>query len=268
MVASVLLRWKYMWIALAVLTLLFFLACGYTACTNCQRTNGQVITEDATNIQHQRQHIQSICGDVNRFPGNCSQTIGSEPPAYRTYWITDLPPSYATAIGTAEPPTSSIRSVNNTEEIQLRTLEPRLSNPPPYSLVIQPDHTIIHPMSMNPTIINHHRCHNEDESGMIVPTNLPTTDMSRREFVSEGSIVSNQYKNIPAVHEAQLEQSNLSNGTHYFSNFINNAFRRGSRRQFDCRNATRTINREEHGSHMIHQETSTCNNDRVDNNYT
>lgn len=75
MVASVLLRWKYMWIALAVLTLLFFLACGYTACTNCQRTEAQIIPEDTINIQHQRQHIQSIYGDINRFPENYSQTV-------------------------------------------------------------------------------------------------------------------------------------------------------------------------------------------------
>lgn len=68
MVASVLLRWKYMWIALAILTLLFLLACGYAACTTRRNSLRRQDCHDDTRIIDQRRNIPSVSGDIDHCP--------------------------------------------------------------------------------------------------------------------------------------------------------------------------------------------------------
>ncbi|XP_011303785.1 uncharacterized protein [Fopius arisanus] len=124
MVASVLLHWKYMWIALAVLTLLFLIACGYAAFTTRRNIQRDIQSNEAYMDQRSRE-INSVSGDL----APCDDR--SEPPAYQNYWITDLPPPYAVVIGVEQAPPSSLE--------RAQSPPPRLSNPPPYSVAVQQD---------------------------------------------------------------------------------------------------------------------------------
>lgn len=54
MVASILLQWEYMWIVLAVLTLLFLLLCGYTG-YKMKRTHARMLLE-----QQRRAAIRTV----------------------------------------------------------------------------------------------------------------------------------------------------------------------------------------------------------------
>ncbi|XP_051167455.1 GATA zinc finger domain-containing protein 4-like isoform X2 [Leptopilina boulardi] len=130
MVASVLLRWKYMWIALAILTLLFLIACGYAAC-NARRTQHRIVCRSNRPVvrRHSVEHVETVSRIVD---GN----YVVDPPAYQTFWITDLPPSYSAVI--RGQPSNSLPNYHLTSVDEF-AIGPRLSNPPPYTMAIQSD---------------------------------------------------------------------------------------------------------------------------------
>lgn len=69
MVASILLRWEYMWIVLAVLTLLFLLVCGYTA-YYVKKAHARLLLEE-----HRRAAIRTVSGMTER--GNRREVLRS-----------------------------------------------------------------------------------------------------------------------------------------------------------------------------------------------
>lgn len=67
MVASILLRWKYMWIVLLVLTLLFLIVCGYAAYTTKKAQDRAIAAEQEVRRQRAEMEIQTISGDLGNF---------------------------------------------------------------------------------------------------------------------------------------------------------------------------------------------------------
>ncbi|XP_011876427.1 PREDICTED: uncharacterized protein LOC105566766 [Vollenhovia emeryi] len=114
MIASILLQWEHMWIVLVILTLLFFLVCGYTVYT-VKRTHARIL------LEQQRAAIRTI-SDITanrRQTGPLTFAIRSTP---------DLPPSYASVMtvqGTSAPP-----------RVPAESHEDKFEDPPPYSIVI------------------------------------------------------------------------------------------------------------------------------------
>ncbi|XP_018401062.1 PREDICTED: uncharacterized protein LOC108778388 [Cyphomyrmex costatus] len=117
MIASILLQWEHMWVVLVILTLLFFLVCGYTVYT-VKRTHARIL------IEQQRAAIRTI-SDITanrRQAGSSTYAVHSSP---------DLPPSYASVMtvqGTSRP-TQMSTTINPSNE-------DKFENPPPYSIVI------------------------------------------------------------------------------------------------------------------------------------
>jgi len=68
MIASILLRWEYMWIVLAILTMLFLLVCGYTA-YYVKRAHARML------IEEQRAAIRTVSSMMER--SNCREVLGS-----------------------------------------------------------------------------------------------------------------------------------------------------------------------------------------------
>ncbi|XP_046739939.1 uncharacterized protein LOC124407651 isoform X1 [Diprion similis] len=133
LVASVLLKWTHMWVALAVLTLLFLAACGYAAC-DARRTHERALArEEQRQLERRRrreQQLESVAGGgIDNYP----EIIN--PPEYQTYWVSDLPPSYNMAVNT----TGSVGGATSGPEVDTEApiTAPRLSNPPPYAVAIQ-----------------------------------------------------------------------------------------------------------------------------------
>ncbi|XP_046472015.1 uncharacterized protein [Neodiprion pinetum] len=133
LVASVLLKWTHMWVALAVLTLLFLAACGYAAC-DARRTHERALArEEQRQLERRRrreQQLESVGGGIDNYP----EIIN--PPEYQTYWVSDLPPSYNMAVNT----TGSVGGATTGPEVDTEAQSitaPRLSNPPPYAVAIQ-----------------------------------------------------------------------------------------------------------------------------------
>lgn len=216
MVASVLLRWKYMWIALAVLTLLFLIACGYAAFTTRRNLQRDILTEEAY-FDHRRREISTVSGDL----APCGDRV--EPPAYQNYWITDLPPPYAVVIGAEPtPPTAG--------EERVQAVGPRLSNPPPYSVAVQQrDHVTTPADHSIPPQISH--VNFRDRSLAI-----PITDDKDTSDQSSGG------------------QNHVLPGTQYLSNFISTQFGRDRSRNLE-QNFTQSSQRDggcRH--HQGHQE--------------
>ncbi|CAL1679795.1 unnamed protein product [Lasius platythorax] len=114
MVASILLKWEYMWIVLAILTLLFLLVCGYTA-YNVKRTHARIL------IEQQRRAIRTVSSiaAANRREIELS--------TYSTHLHTDLPPSYASVVTTQTTTSTSPGALSG---------EDKYEDPPPYSIVI------------------------------------------------------------------------------------------------------------------------------------
>ncbi|GAB1863896.1 hypothetical protein CAJAP_04975 [Camponotus japonicus] len=111
MVASILLQWEYMWIVLAILTLLFLLLCGYTG-YKMKRTHARMLLE-----QQRRAAIRTVSSitAINR------RQIDS---TYPTHLHADLPPSYTSV--TMQTTTSTSQASD----------EDKYEDPPPYSVVI------------------------------------------------------------------------------------------------------------------------------------
>ncbi|XP_015116257.1 uncharacterized protein LOC107040625 isoform X2 [Diachasma alloeum] len=194
MVASVLLRWKYMWIALAVLTLLFLIACGYAAFTTRRNLQRDILTDDPY-FDQRRREINTVSGDL----ASCGERV--EPPAYHNYWITDLPPPYAVVIG-AEPPPTPV-------EERVQSQGPRLSNPPPYSVAVQQDHATTPPVDQSlPTPISHANSR-DATTAIAINDDKDTSEQSRG------------------------GHSHVLPGTQYLSNFISTRFGRGRSRNLE-----------------------------------
>ncbi|XP_034937718.1 uncharacterized protein [Chelonus insularis] len=174
LVASVLLRWKYMWIALAVLTLLFLIACGYAASTHRRNTERSTSREETRIIDGRNRNIPTVSGGVD----NNTDIIA--PPAYQTYWINDLPPSYTVVIGT-QPPTGAYPM--HVEEL----FTPRPSNPPPYSVATQHDHT----QSSSDT----HQLPGQSISSIVNENDNKENDITRDQNVLSHGSAQNQYFN-------------------------------------------------------------------------
>ncbi|XP_072766930.1 uncharacterized protein [Anoplolepis gracilipes] len=113
MVASILLQWEYMWIVLAILTLLFLLICGYTA-YNVKRTHARILIE-----QQRRAAIRTVSGIM---AANRREMESSTCSTHHT----DLPPSYASVVTTQTITSTSFRASS----------EDKYKDPPPYSIVI------------------------------------------------------------------------------------------------------------------------------------
>lgn len=116
MIASILLQWDHMWIVLVVLTVLFFLVCGYTVYT-VKRTHARIL------IEQQRVAIRTI-SDITanrRQTGSSTIAVHSTP---------DLPPSYASVVAVQGPSMSTQTSVT------IGPPEDKFENPPPYSIAI------------------------------------------------------------------------------------------------------------------------------------
>ncbi|XP_066586268.1 uncharacterized protein [Prorops nasuta] len=155
-VASILLRWKYMWIALAVLTLLFLLACGYTAChskainENARAING-TITDEESEIRRRRHMRRGRArsggreAQITTVSSRVDNCFENEPPGYQAFWITDLPPSYASVIGSGSSillpvHTSSLdsASASSSSYPYLCSIDSTASPPPPpYAIAIE-----------------------------------------------------------------------------------------------------------------------------------
>ncbi|XP_011334334.1 uncharacterized protein LOC105277585 isoform X2 [Ooceraea biroi] len=119
MVASILLRWEYMWIVLAILTMLFLFVCGYTA-YYVKRAHARML------IEEQRRAIRTISGIAER-----NNRREMERSAYATQLTVDLPPSYASVMSaqpTSTPPPASLQIDRSGED--------KFEEPPPYSTVI------------------------------------------------------------------------------------------------------------------------------------
>lgn len=146
LVASVLLKWTHMWVSLAVLTLLFLVACGYAA-YDARKTQERVLARETERQEERRrrreQQLESVSGGVDNYPEVRSvQLLKSrllqkliqiqviDPPEYQTFWVPDLPPSYNAVVSTQ--PASSVVD----PEVPA-VLPPRLSNPPPYAVAVQ-----------------------------------------------------------------------------------------------------------------------------------
>ncbi|KAG8033851.1 hypothetical protein G9C98_008332 [Cotesia typhae] len=133
MLGAILLRWEHMWIALTVLTLLFLMMCAYTIKMKRQvrpdeRDERCFIEENINdagvdNPEIRARQIQTVSGSVDDF------TEIIQPPAYQTYWINDLPPSYSVAVG--EPSTGQRLAVPSDTYVTIT------SNPPPYCAVLR-----------------------------------------------------------------------------------------------------------------------------------
>ncbi|XP_012057482.1 PREDICTED: uncharacterized protein LOC105620601 [Atta cephalotes] len=117
MIASILLQWEHMWVVLVILTLLFFLVCGYTVYT-VKRTHARIL------IEQQRAAIRTI-SDIT------TNRRQAESSAYAVHSSPDLPPSYASVMtvqGTSRS-TQMLTTINPSSE-------DKFENPPPYSIVI------------------------------------------------------------------------------------------------------------------------------------
>lgn len=118
MIASILLQWEHMWIVLVILTLLFFLVCGYTV-YSVKRTHARIL------IEQQRAAIRTI-SDITANRRQPLQTVSSAFTVRSTR--SDLPPSYA-----------SVMSIQGTSTSP-RTIDPpgedKFEDLPPYSVVI------------------------------------------------------------------------------------------------------------------------------------
>ncbi|KAH0954226.1 hypothetical protein HN011_001749 [Eciton burchellii] len=117
MVASILLRWEYMWIVLAILTMLFLLVCGYTA-YYVKRAHARMLLEE------QRAAIRTVSSITER--SNCREMERS---AYAAQLNADLPPSYASVVSMQSSSTSSLARID-------RSVEDKFEEPPSYSTVI------------------------------------------------------------------------------------------------------------------------------------
>ncbi|XP_012535913.2 uncharacterized protein LOC105836431, partial [Monomorium pharaonis] len=116
MIASILLQWEHMWIVLVILTLLFFLVCGYTVYT-VKRTHARILFEQ------QRAAIRTI-SDITANRGQTGSSV------FTVRLPPDLPPSYASVVtvqGTTGP--------NRTSETVVPGQD-KFEDPPPYSIVI------------------------------------------------------------------------------------------------------------------------------------
>ncbi|XP_043467128.1 diacylglycerol kinase A-like isoform X2 [Leptopilina heterotoma] len=228
MVASVLLRWKYMWIALAILTLLFLIACGYAAC-NARSAHQRIACRSNRPIVRRRsiENVQTVSRIVD---GN----YVVDPPAYQTFWITDLPPSYSAVIR-AQPPNYHLTSVDEF------AIGPRLSNPPPYTMVIQSD--VLNTSNGQPTnrtqeahLSSFPAGINQQSRGEPWPQN--TFGQNNNNNNNNSNIVRRQsFSEISQINEdkePKERRRSRSIGTHYFSNIIINCtFSRNERRTND-----------------------------------
>lgn len=113
MVASILLQWEYMWIVLAILTLLFLLVCGYTA-YSVKRTHARILIE-----QQRRAAIRTVSGIT------AANRREIESSTYSTHLSADLPPSYASVVTTQ---TSTTPRASSDED--------KYEDPPSYSIVV------------------------------------------------------------------------------------------------------------------------------------
>ncbi|KAL0134681.1 hypothetical protein PUN28_001459 [Cardiocondyla obscurior] len=116
MIASILLQWEHMWIVLVILTLLFFLVCGYTVYT-VKRTHARIL------LEQQRAAIRTISGIAN--------SRRQEPLAFAVRSPPDLPPSYASVVtvpGSSAPVRASETGGSSGDN--------KFEDPPPYSIVI------------------------------------------------------------------------------------------------------------------------------------
>lgn len=210
MVASVLLRWKYMWIALAVLTLLFLIACGYAACS-ARRSQERIVCRSGERHIVRRSHSFDHIHTVSRIVDN---NFIVEPPSYQTFWVTDLPPAYSTLVS-SQPPTS-LQNYHLTLVDEL-SISPRFSNPPPYSAAIQSDNlTSQNGQPENRTL----ESNLQNVQAITQPGGQPWTLEPGHHTVRRKS-----YSEIPQSNEdKERRERRRSQSTGYLSNVITSTF--------------------------------------------
>ncbi|KAF7995024.1 hypothetical protein HCN44_004496 [Aphidius gifuensis] len=217
MVASILLRWKYMWIALAILTILFLAACGLAAYSSRKSARDEEEEEEANRQQRlsdDRMNIQSISGDMSQnYPYNV------EPPGYQTYWITELPPPYTVVVESDAPPL--ISSQLNSSANQEPSMDPPLTGqPPPYSVAIQQNRTSIIQTASSSDYYNQN---DHTDTSTVQSLNIDTCQSVTINRNDENKEETDDESKIPPSSNV------LSSGTQYLTNFISHTFGRGQR---------------------------------------
>ncbi|XP_043283580.1 uncharacterized protein [Venturia canescens] len=239
MVASILLRWKYMWIALTILTLLFLFACGYAAC-NARRAHERAMANEENRIFEQnRRHrdIQSVSGSVDE----CREA--TEPPAYQSYWITDLPPPYAVVIGAEVPPPPPPPPMPRSSNPEPPS--PTNTKPPPYSVAIQTDPIDVTQATSSPLRVILNRVgssssdpqntssrRSEEPTNSRTPQVAPVSTLAWHEDIK---VPNEQTLREAAENSSNNSQTALTSGTIYLSNIISCTFARGQIRHNDER---------------------------------
>ncbi|XP_012283513.1 uncharacterized protein LOC105701381 isoform X2 [Orussus abietinus] len=247
MVASVLLGWKYVWIAMTVLTMLFLIACGYAACTAKKVQANALSRAEMERRRRQVVDIETISGEVDGHV----QII--RPPEYQTYWITDLPPPYSTIMGVS--PAVGFPHQQPPEEANVGSDERRISNPPPYSVAVQssPFNQQVQPM----TQVGQTADHPEQYSSTMAQTSTHLVAGSQCRQIHPvntltlklvPSLVTTTKEDkaieaLPAERSADPTQNTvISAGTSYITNIITCTFGRTQRRPADQTNQTREAN--------------------------
>ncbi|XP_033215681.1 uncharacterized protein LOC117172052 isoform X2 [Belonocnema kinseyi] len=224
MVASVLLRWKYMWIALAILTLLFLIACGYAACS-ARRSHERIVYENGDrHIVRRRRHSLEHVQTVSRVVDN---NYIVEPPSYQTFWVQDLPPTYSAVVRTQVPASIPDYRLTSADD---PPIGPRLSNPPSYSIAIGSNHPtaqIGQPANrtLEPNVQNFQSMNQPGGQPWTLP---PGHHIVRRQSFSE--IAQPNEDKVPKERRRSQSFGVLSSGTGYLSNIISCTFSRGERR--------------------------------------
>ncbi|XP_015592227.1 probable serine/threonine-protein kinase clkA isoform X2 [Cephus cinctus] len=234
MIASILLRWTYMWIALTVLTLLFLVACGYATC-NARRAHLRAMMEEeewqAGRQRRRERRLETVSGGVDNYP----EVIN--PPAYENYWITDLPPAYTVVVGEHGSEHANLPPLpDEGPAISNR----RNSNPPPYSVAIQSEPAALASQSQSGPITdqNGHHSQSTDQSGLVYQSMGRTvltpggqssqhySNFSRRNVADEDKQEQDAVRANPQPQNSTV----LLSGTQYLTNIINSTFGRGQRR--------------------------------------
>ncbi|XP_012235306.1 uncharacterized protein [Linepithema humile] len=118
MIASILLRWDYMWIVLMVLTMLVLLVCGYTA-YNVKKAHARLLLEE-----QRRAAIRTISGMT------AATRREQESSVYAAHLSVDLPPSYASVVAVQTPTSApTILTID-------RSGDDKYEDPPSYAIVV------------------------------------------------------------------------------------------------------------------------------------
>jgi len=149
MVASILLRWDYMWVVLMILTMLVLLICGYTA-YNVKKAHARFLLEE-----QRRAAIRTVSGmtaanrrevmitiscrneliiyseGMRNFCKFMRLFLQQESSVYAAHLSPDLPPSYASVVSMQTTPTSAPAILSADQ-----SGHDKYDDPPSYAIVV------------------------------------------------------------------------------------------------------------------------------------